>query len=748
MYTFSIDRVRSCVGVLAAVFVLAAAATPARAEGSGDRGFVLNVPSNLTTEWIEQKKKYINDLVNRFEKDRQLRDQNGKGVFKLVCDFNPNNQANSCDDYFACYKLADYLASLGDRKVRTIAFVHDEVTRHSVLPVLACSEIVMSAKPTGQGDKQRVPGFGRVNLDPNKTLPKAQQDTYLDLARSRYSAALIRKMFDFNLVVIKVRDVGKNGERYQDENAKPAPQGEYVPGLGKDAVAFYPFDRGKEFGLCQQTPLHDISDVLAEYGLQRNVNVYNISEVTNAWRVVVSGALETPLVESSKRHIDVALGKGANLVIVQLECGKGDSQAAVDFANYLLGLKAPDREQPVRTVAYVTKDASDTAAFVAFACDEMLFAEGAELNFEQYLGKNPGRETSLRDNLVKIASAQGYPEVLARGLLDKKLVVHEVVSIGGADSQRKFMSQEELDAERQKEKPQWTSRGIVKPLDRNDPDKYLVLTPDTARTLRLIGDDGVVAGEQAVYEHYGLDAKNVKQAGNDWLDAIGDFLRNPWVGVFLVGIGILCLILELKMPGVSLPGVIAAVCFVLFFWAHSQGTIGLLAILLFILGLVLIAVEIFLLPGFTAPGVVGVLLIIGSIGMAAYGHWPRSSDDWVGFGKTLSPFGISIFIAIVGAFVAARYLPSIPYANRLILKPPGHPAAEGEEPGPPVETVRAELAALLGAIGVAATPLRPAGKVQFGDQFVDVVAEGSFVQPGTRVQVVEIEGNRVVVKEV
>jgi membrane-bound serine protease (ClpP class) len=191
------------------------------------------------------------------------------------------------------------------------------------------------------------------------------------------------------------------------------------------------------------------------------------------------------------------------------------------------------------------------------------------------------------------------------------------------------------------------------------------------------------------------------------------------------------------------------VCFVLFFWAYSQhSTIAGLAILLFILGLVLIGVEIFLLPGFTAPGIVGVLLVIGSIGIAAYGHWPRTPDDWVGFGKTLAPFGISIVVAVVGAFVAARYLPSIPFANRLMLKPPGQAAADGEEPVPPVESVRAELAALLGAIGVAATPLRPAGKVQFGEQYVDVVAEGSFVQPGTRVQVVEIEGNRVVVKEV
>ena len=60
----------------------------------------------------------------------------------------------------------------------------------------------------------------------------------------------------------------------------------------------------------------------------------------------------------------------------------------------------------------------------------------------------------------------------------------------------------------------------------------------------------------------------------------------------------------------------------------------------------------------------------------------------------------------------------------------------------------AEMAGLLGAVGTAATMLRPAGMAQFGDAYVDVVTEGSFIPAGTRVQVVEIEGHRVVVKEV
>src|SRR5207248_2071364 len=106
--------------------------------------------------------------------------------------------------------------------------------------------------------------------------------------------------------------------------------------------------------------------------------------------------------------------------------------------------------------------------------------------------------------------------------------------------------------------------------------------------------------------------------------------------------------------------------------------------------------------------------------------------------------GLTLMGGVALAVLLARYLPNIPYANRLLLKP--QTETDGLEDG--LDPVQSAFAALLGAIGVAATPLRPAGKVQFGDQFVDVVAEGSYIVPGTRVQVIEIEGNRVVVKQV
>jgi membrane-bound ClpP family serine protease len=220
------------------------------------------------------------------------------------------------------------------------------------------------------------------------------------------------------------------------------------------------------------------------------------------------------------------------------------------------------------------------------------------------------------------------------------------------------------------------------------------------------------------------------------------------VAVLLVMIGSICLILELKMPGATAPGVIAAICFVLFFWSQSQlsGQIIILAILLFILGLILIGIEIFVLPGFGFTGITGIVLVIAGLGLATVEHMPQSGSDWMTFGKTLTQFAGGLVGAAIGAIVLARYLPNIPIANRLVLVPATEKAELADEP-PALPGVE-ESAALLGAVGTAATELRPAGMAKFGERFVDVVTEGSFIPAGSKVQVIEVEANKLVVKEV
>jgi membrane-bound ClpP family serine protease len=236
-----------------------------------------------------------------------------------------------------------------------------------------------------------------------------------------------------------------------------------------------------------------------------------------------------------------------------------------------------------------------------------------------------------------------------------------------------------------------------------------------------------------------------RAAPSQWLDRIAEFFRYPIVKIALITLGFIGLIFEFKLPGSTFPGSVAAVCFVLFFWAHSfVGQFTLLAILLFMLGLVFLGIEIFVVPGLCFSGVAGAGLLFISLLLVTLHHWPSDAEEWKNLGTTFGSLAIAMGLAAAGALALTWSLPNIPLLNRMVLTPP----TEEEEMLSATGLSNSGLAQLLGAIGVAVTPLRPAGKAQFGEQFMDVMAEGDYVAPGCRVQVIEVEGNRMVVKEV
>jgi membrane-bound ClpP family serine protease len=399
---------------------------------------------------------------------------------------------------------------------------------------------------------------------------------------------------------------------------------------------------------------------------------------------------------------------------------------------------------PVFTVAYIPTRAPDAATFVALGCTQIVMGKDAEIgDFEKVVKPDAKPESyrMLEESLVGLAQKQHYRPVLVRAMLDRSLTVYRVQSLKG-QAEWRLMSEEELAAENAANPNKWGNKILIKAPGKN-------LTAQQAKDAGL-AYDVVENYDDLIHRVYGL--KHVREAHHDFLYALAQFLGHPVVGLFLIMIGIACLILELKMPGVGLPGVIAALCFILYFWAHSQlaGQITILAILLFILGLILIGVEVFLLPGFGVTGICGILLIIVSLGLATLDKKPETSHEWMQFGQSLGTVVLGLLGAVTLAVLVVWYLPTIPYANRLILKPPTEadvpegaeaPPAESESPFP-------GAAALLGAIGVASTTLRPAGIARFGEDFVDVVSDGGYIEAGSRVQVIEIEGNRVVVKEV
>jgi membrane-bound serine protease (ClpP class) len=455
--------------------------------------------------------------------------------------------------------------------------------------------------------------------------------------------------------------------------------------------------------------------------------------------IEVRGTLDKGKVQSVERRIDRARGRNVNFLILVLECEGGDAtDAAYQLGKKLAELKDDLGERPVRTLAYIpSKRSIGAATYLALGCNEIVMASDAVLGDFTYL--NVDRDSDhggRRDQLADLAQRQGYSPALFEAMLDRSLVLYhaQLKGSGAFEVVTETEYQNDKKAGHVKYAP-----GAAR-LARKD-GEYMKLDAALAKEYGIV-EHNDVNDLDALYSRFDVSSVGVKVFRDDWLDEIAEFFRGPLVKMVLVMLGIIGLIIELKMPGTAIGGIVAGICFVLFFWAHSFiGEYTMLAVLLFVLGLILIGLEIFVFPGFGLPGISGILLIVLSLAIVTLEKMPSTTSEWLQLAGTLGTFAVSLVAAIAAAFMLAWYLPHIPYANRLVLAPPVEPSyGEGKSDNP--------LAALLGAIGVAETPLRPAGKVRFGEDYHDVIAEGDFVNPGSRVQVIEIEGQRSVVKQV
>jgi membrane-bound ClpP family serine protease len=730
------DRRAGCWAALLAASVLFSPRAYCQNPEPAERGIFVTVTNPITSE-----------VVNGI-KERIARSQREKGLAKIVFDFNPDNKEASSGDFFASAGLAKEITRL---PIQTIAFVHGPVTRHSVLPVLACQELVMSQDAV----------LGPVVTDSKTPPDEDEMALYARIAR-KGREALALKMIDRSVAVYEGR-LPNGAVTYFDGRKRADAEREGVVGISPQpvwpagAVAKYTCDEALRLGMCQ-AKLESKQEVAERFQLPATSLREDPLQgrTPDAWLIKVQGAIDRGLAETLRRKIDRAKRQGANILFLQLDAAGGEFDVAADLAQELRKLKGPDG-LPIVTVAFIPHSAPDTATFLAVGCTEIVMGKGATLgqfkhllepppNPQPFARRRPQRPPGPAVNLdivgkllADMAQEQGYAPLVFRALTDPAIEVWRVVSQKGSAA-RKFVTKEEIEADRDGEK-KWGQPSLVKPAG-----QLLELTADKAKDYGIAS--AVINSPDDTHELYALyGITRAREPPADWLDKLAAFLSDPVVAMFLVILGITCLILELKMPGVGVPGVIAAVCFVLFFWSQTQNSqMTVLAVLLFILGLVLIGIEIFLLPGLGVTGISGIILVLAGLALATVEHLPQTTAEYVDFGFKLVKLGAGLVGATAAAFVLAHYLPHIPYANRLVLAPPGE--KEGSEDATAASGQYEALAVLLGAVGTSATALRPAGMARFGDAFVDVVSEGSYIPAGARVQVIEIEGNRVVVKEV
>lgn len=717
--------IRNLAGAFALVMLFLAGNSAVAAD---PRVVVLSVPTPLESESAKRIRAAAREAIEKFEAADRAKEPRERVVPRLILDFHPKLQP-CVSEFGPAYDLAQSLRSLkSNHGVLIHGWIHGEVRSHAVLVALACDNLFFS-KDSRLG---RVLGEGTGA--PTATLKAA----YEEISRGRYPLAVVRKLYDRDLVVVRSRDP-KAVDIFKEQFLEP--QGEVV--LPGGAEGWLDTPTARAVGFAQMESCETLDALAAVFHLPRQSLVQSQVrlEEARAIRIVLTGKVDLRLSERVKRRVSRAVGKGFNTIVFDLQCGNGDPDAALELANFIRELADPARQTPILTIAWVSPEARDLSLPLALACSRVLMHQGAHLGgLEGVIGVQAavGRLQSFLEDLLQGKQfSKEESSLLARAWLDPSArLALGVPRTGGATlilDPAKIQNLADVKLEL-----------MLKPSKPEEENKTWVLSSGVAADPRINLANGVFTDLDSALNAEGIHPAGVPVSGTDWLDDLADFLSHPYTSVVLVMIGVTCLILEVKVPGASLPGVLASFCFVLFFWSNSQlaGQMLWLGVLLFVLGMVLILMEVFLIPGFGVTGISGILLILGSLGLVAYGHWPRSMDEWGQLARVVGPFAVSGIVSIILAMFLARYLPSLPVTHFLVLESTS--GDEGTVPVTTIDGVRPED--LMGSLGSAVTPLHPAGKARIGQLWLDVVSDGGFINQGDKIRVIEVEGNRIVVK--
>jgi membrane-bound ClpP family serine protease len=263
----------------------------------------------------------------------------------------------------------------------------------------------------------------------------------------------------------------------------------------------------------------------------------------------------------------------------------------------------------------------------------------------------------------------------------------------------------------------------------------LRLAADRAEALGLAAH--VVDDLEELKRAYGIDA-GLDPPRSGWAEELLTALASPGLAWILLLVGGAGLYVELKTPGFGFGGFVAMVAFIVYFWSqYLHGTSGWLEVLLFLAGLVCLAAEIFVLPGFGVLGLGGGLLVIAALVLASQSFVLPANAYQVGqMQRSLAGILGAIAGVTVLGLVLRRWLPATPVLRHVFLEPPE----------PMAELAIDALAELVGRVGQATTRLAPAGKARLGGSIHDVTTDGDLIEPGTAVQVVAVQGGRIHVR--
>jgi membrane-bound serine protease (ClpP class) len=412
----------------------------------------------------------------------------------------------------------------------------------------------------------------------------------------------------------------------------------------------------------------------------------------------VEGLIDNGLNMYIDRGVSVAEGdEDAIGVILHMDTFGGLVDAADKIRKRLLNANLP-------VVTFIDANAASAGALISFATDNIFMAPGGSIGAATVVDGGGEKadekiQSYMRGLMRSTAEAKGYDPRIAEAMVDERIEIEGIIEEG------------------------------------------VLLTLSASEALELGVSTATVRSLREVAAEMGWEQAELFNVEELWQESVIRFFANPILQSLLLLMMLGGLYFELQSPGVGFAGGIALLGALLFFLPlYIMGLAQSWEILIVIIGVGLIIVEIFVLPGFGVAGIAGVILLIFGLFASLVGNvgfnFPRMED------MRTELWTITITLLLTIAFVAStlRYVMKTPLFGRLVLNKSTDRASG--------YTSYDDRSDMLGQEGVALTSLRLSGTVRIGDRRVDVISDGDYIDKGDRVKVVAVHSGQVYVTRV
>lgn len=437
----------------------------------------------------------------------------------------------------------------------------------------------------------------------------------------------------------------------------------------------------------------------------------------------ITGTIDLGLAPYVDRVVAEAERADAAAIVVRIDTPGGRVDAVIQMKNAIVGTD-------VRTIALVDPTAFSAGALVAIAADEIYVTPGAVIGAATPVLGGTGEVadektiSAVRATFESAAEENGRDPRVAAAMVDTRVAIDGLVT------------DEEL------------------------------LTLTVSEALEFGYAEGVVAGLDALLDELGLAENELVDTSPGFAERLVRVLTNPVLaGLLLLG-GFLLIIGDFFSGGLGIAALGGAALLSIFFWGHLvAGLAGWEDVALVLLGLVLIAVEVFVLPGFGVAGILGLAALGAGAFLAMISRdfeFVTNDDLWragltVGFTLIAAAVGFVLVIMLVarrgapsGLILSTRLGSGAPVTDRAssgwLRWFDGDTRLEPDRIDRPVGTETSPENSLVGAVGHAVSDLRPGGIVDIDGHRIDVVTSGEFLPAGAEIEVIRDDRYRRVVR--